>query len=74
MAGDIVSNAIYYGTTATNYNFTSGIAAGIGAIVLPQKMGLNDQPVAENNKKKLMTVGYYIFGAMVTKFIYDKIK
>lgn len=74
LAGDIVSNAIYYGTTATNHNFASGIAAGIGAIVLPQKMGLNDHPVAENNKKKFMTVGYYIFGAMVTKFIYDKIK
>jgi len=74
LAGDIVSNAIYYGTTATNHDFTSGIAAGIGAIVLPQKMGLDDQSVAENNKKKIMTVGYYVFGALVTKFIYDKIK
>ncbi|WP_262697557.1 NAD(P)/FAD-dependent oxidoreductase [Chryseobacterium sp. G0162] len=43
-------------------------------VVLPQKMGLNDHPVTENNKKKFMTVGYYIFGAIVTKFIYDKIK
>lgn len=74
LAGDIVSNAIYYGTTATNHDFTSGVAAGIGAIVLPQKMGLDDQPVAENNKKKIMTLGYYVFGALVTKFIYDKIK
>lgn len=74
LAGDIVSNAIYYGTTATNHNFTSGLAAGVGAIVLPQKLGLNDQPVAGNNRKKIMTVGYYLFGALVTKFIYDKIK
>lgn len=74
LAGDIVSNTVYYGTTATNHHFTSGLAAGIGAIVLPQKMGLNDQPVAENNQKKIMTVGYYLFGALVTKLIYDKIK
>lgn len=74
LAGDIVSNAIYYGTTATNHNFTSGLAAGIGAIVLPKKMGLDDSPVAENNTKKIMTVGYYLFGAIVTKLIYDKIK
>ena len=74
LAGDIVSNTIYYGTTATNHNFTSGLAAGVGAIVLPQKLGLNDQPVAENNRKKIITVGYYLFGALVTKFIYDKIK
>lgn len=74
LAGDIVSNAIYYGTTATNHNFISGIVPGIGAIVLPQKMGLNDEPITENNKKKLVTVGYYILGALVTKLIYDKIK
>lgn len=74
LAGDIVSNAVYYGMTATNHNFTSGIAAGIGAIALPSKMGLDESPVAENNKKKIMTVGYYLFGAIVTKLIYDKIK
>lgn len=74
LAGDIVSNAIYYGTTATNHNFTSGLAAGLGVIVLPKKMGLDDSPVAENNKKKIMTVGYYLFGAIVTNLIYDKIK
>jgi hypothetical protein len=74
LVGDIVSNGLYYAGTATKNNVTSGLLAGIGAIVLPEKMGLNDSPVASNNKKKVMTVGYYIFGALVTKFIYDKIK
>lgn len=72
--GDIVSNGLYYATTATNHNITSGLLAGVGAIALPKKMGLNDTPVAENNQKKAMTIGYYVFGALVTKFIYDKIK
>lgn len=74
LVGDIVSNGLYYATTATNHNIASGLLAGIGAIALPKKMGLNDEPVAENNKKKAMTIGYYVFGALVTKFIYDKIK
>nr|WP_314498800.1 hypothetical protein [uncultured Chryseobacterium sp.] len=74
LAGDIISNGLYYATTATNHNFTSGLLAGVGAIALPNKMGLDDTPVAENNKKKIMTVGYYVFGAWVTKLIYDKIK
>lgn len=74
LAGDIVSNAVYYANTATQHDFTSGLAAGISTIMLPQKMGLDDEPVAENNKKKIMTVAYYIFGAAVTKLIYDKIK
>lgn len=74
LAGDVISNAMYYATTATRHDFTSGLAAGISAIMLPEKMGLNDEPVAENNKKKIMTIAYYIFGAAVTKLIYNKIK
>jgi len=75
LAGDVFSNGIYYASTATSgFNIASGLAAGLGAVVLPQKMGLDDSPVAETNQKKIMTVGYYLFGAIVTKLIYDKIK
>ncbi|WP_379963088.1 hypothetical protein [Epilithonimonas sp. UC225_85] len=74
LVGDIVSNGFYYAATATNHNIVSGLMAGVGAIALPGKMGLDDDPVASNNKKKAMTVGYYLFGALVTKLIYDKIK
>lgn len=74
LVGDIVSNGMYYATTATKNDLASGLLAGAGAILLPKKMGLNDQPVAGSNKKKAMTVCYYLFGALVTKFIYDRIK
>ena len=74
LVGDVISNGIYYATTATKNDLTSGLLVGVGAIALPKKLGLNDEPVAENTQKKLMTVGYYIFGALVTKFIYDRIK
>ncbi|MXS69704.1 hypothetical protein [Chryseobacterium binzhouense] len=74
LAGDVISNAVYYAGTATNHEVLSGIAAGVGAIMLPEKLGLDDTPVAENNKKKLMTIGYYTFGAIVTKLIYNRIK
>lgn len=75
LAGDVISNGIYYAATATSgFNLVSGVAAGVGAVMLPEKMGLDDSPVAGSTQKKLMTVGYYLFGAMVTKLIYDKIK
>ncbi|MGC5743822.1 hypothetical protein [Chryseobacterium sp. NFX27] len=75
LAGDVISNGLYYATTATTgFNIVSGVAAGLGAVMLPQKMGLDDSPVAETNQKKIMTVAYYLFGAVVTKLIYDKIK
>ncbi|SIQ93177.1 MULTISPECIES: hypothetical protein [Chryseobacterium] len=74
LVSDIVSNGVYYATTATKNDLTSGLLAGAGAILLPKKMGLNEKPVAGTNKKKALTIGYYLFGALVTKFIYDKIK
>ncbi|KFC18935.1 hypothetical protein [Epilithonimonas lactis] len=75
LAGDVISNGIYYAATATSsFNLVSGVAAGVGAVLLPEKMGLDDSPVAETTQKKVMTVGYYLFGAVVTKLIYDKIK
>ncbi|KQT31500.1 hypothetical protein ASG22_18390 [Chryseobacterium sp. Leaf405] len=75
LAGDVVSNGIYYATTATtSFNIVSGIAMGMGAVLLPEKMGLDDAPVAKTTEKKVMTVAYYLFGAIVTKLIYDKIK
>ena len=75
LAGDVISNGIYYAATATSgFNIVSGVAAGVGAVILPKNMGLDDSPVAETTQKKLMTVGYYLFGAVVTKLIYDKIK
>lgn len=73
LAGDILSNGLYYATTATQHNMASGLVAGIGAIALPKHIGLDETPVAANTKRKLMTVGYYVFGAVVTKLIYDRI-
>ena len=62
LAGDVISNGIYYATTATTgFNIASGVAMGLGAVILPQKMGLDDAPVAETTQKKVMTVAYYLF-------------
>ncbi|GEN74813.1 hypothetical protein [Chryseobacterium hagamense] len=75
LAGDVIGNGMYYATTATSgFNIASGLAMGLGALALPEKLGLDEKPVAENTRKKVMTVAYYLFGAVITKFIYDKIK
>lgn len=75
LAGDLVSNALYYSTLATNKaGILSGIVGGIGAVILPKYIGLNDQPVASTDRKKLLTVAYYTLGALATGFIYKKLK
>ncbi|RZM18759.1 MAG: hypothetical protein EOO88_39875 [Pedobacter sp.] len=81
LAGDIVSNALYYSLIAAGdkkYLWPKavffGLSAGIGAIKLPKPMGLNPEPVAETSKKQVLTVGYYLFGAIVTALVVKSFK
>ncbi len=73
LAGDIMSNAAYYASigmgSKKNVFLRSigvGLTAGMAAIKLPEPLGLNEEPVAATDKRKMMTVGYYVLGAMVT--------
>ena len=44
----------------------SRLSAGLAAIKLPDPMGLDDKPVESLDKRKIMTLGYYVFGALIT--------
>jgi len=76
LAGDILSNAIYYsaiGVGKRNYIWpraiVSGLAAGLGAVKLAKPLGLNEKTVAATEKTKGLTVAYYVTGALVTAFV-----
>jgi len=73
LTGDIVSNTMYYsliGAGNPRYIWrraiVMGFTAGLGAIELPKPMGLNPASVASTDQKKMLTIGYYLFGAIVT--------
>ena len=73
LAGDILSNALYYSAIgAGDHKYlwpravTIGVAAGVGAITLPEPLGLDDKPVTRTTKTKALTIGYYVVGALVT--------
>lgn len=70
VAGDIVTNALYYTFTPFKMNSIIGALGGLGAMVLPKKLGLDNTPIAGTDKKKMITMGYYIFGALVAGGIY----
>lgn len=74
LSSDIVSNAFYYGATATTSPVVSGALAGIGAVKLPRYLGLNDEPVAATPQKRLLTVSYYLVGALVTRAVYKALR
>ena len=78
LIADIISNGLFYSAICTDKNIwqraiTVGAGAGIGAVMLPEKLGLDDKPVAKNTQVKTLTVGYYLFGALATAAIFKAI-
>jgi alkylation response protein AidB-like acyl-CoA dehydrogenase len=73
LAGDIVSNALYYSAIGIGGNkhlllrgVASGLSAGIGALTLTKPMGLSDAPITKTTQTKVMTVAWYLLGGVVT--------
>lgn len=79
-AADIAANAMYYAMIAKGSKKNLmlrgvgyGLFAGLGAIGLTQKLGLNDKPVTKTNDTKLMTVGWYLLGGIAAALVMQKI-
>ena len=65
LAGDLLANSAYYSLATTYARGTVlGLAAGIGALVLPEKMGLGVPPKSELLSNQVMTVAWYLIGGL----------
>jgi hypothetical protein len=71
LAGDLVANTMYYSAIpardrATTWNRAAalGLAAGAGALLLPETLGLGDPPSSELRANQAMTVAWYVAGAL----------
>ncbi|MBO2008564.1 hypothetical protein [Hymenobacter negativus] len=70
MAGDVVSNSLYYslvgsGRHAVRRGLLLGLAAGVGGVVLPGPLGLGEAPSNRTPQTKLMTVAWYTAGGLI---------
>jgi hypothetical protein len=71
LAGDLIANTIYYSFAGARLNKSLatggllGLGAGLGALALPQKLGLDASTVNQTPKKKWITVGLYLTGGLV---------
>ncbi|UKT62757.1 hypothetical protein [Pedobacter mucosus] len=81
LAGDIISNGIYYSAIGFSGDKNlylkgaiAGITAGFGAVELTGKLGLNDRPVTKTDKTKVLTVAWYLIGGLVTAAVLDRFK
>lgn len=75
LKADLVSNAVYYSLIGGKSKYIwpkaifYGLSAGIGALKLPKPLGLDSTPVDETDQMKALTIGYYLFGALVTGLV-----
>ena len=78
MAGDLVSNSLYYSLAGTGKSPNAwirgaalGLAAGLGAVLMPKPLGLPVSPSNRTLQTQLMTVGYYALGGLVTAAVFQ---
>jgi hypothetical protein len=71
LAGDLVSNSLYYSMADTEDEKKTlirgallGLGAGLGAVVLPKSLGLNDDATTRTIKTKILTVSWYVIGGL----------
>lgn len=70
MAGDVISNALYYslvgsGRHTVRRGLLLGLAAGAGGVLLPGPLGLGEAPSNRTPQTKAMTVAWYTVGGVV---------
>jgi hypothetical protein len=71
LAGDLVANAAYYALVGAGgrgslwlRGIGLGLVAGLGAIMLPGRIGLGDPPHAGRLDTQAMTVAWYVLGGL----------
>jgi len=75
MAGDVISNALFYSLAGVGKKKVMqkgaalGLAAGVGAVFLPKPLGLNQQHSNRTPQTQAMAIGYYLGGGLVSSAV-----
>jgi hypothetical protein len=77
MAGDLLANALYYSLVglggparAWPLGVLLGLGAGLGALLLPSRIGLGEQPGQARGLTRLLTVVWYLLGGLAAAATY----
>jgi len=81
LAGDLLSNSIYYSVIAAPTRKATwmragvlGTAAGLCALFLPERLGLGVPHNSHRRSSQFMTVGWYLAGALATAFVATRVR
>jgi hypothetical protein len=74
MAGDILSNGLYYSLVGSGRNALArglalGALAGAGGVLLPGPLGLGEAPSGRTPQTQAMTVAWYTVGGLVAGLV-----
>lgn len=76
LAGDLVSNSLYYSMADTGDRKKTlirgvllGVGAGLGAVLLPKTLGLNEDATTRTMKTKALTVSWYVIGGLAAGLV-----
>jgi hypothetical protein len=76
LAGDLLANSLYYSSIGGADDeklllrgATVGITAGLGALSMAKRMGMDGSAVNRTGKAKLLTVGYYLAGGVAAAVV-----
>lgn len=71
LMADLFSNSLYYSAVAASTSAATwqrgallGLAAGVGAVALPEKLGLGTPPHGGSLRNQVMTVAWYVIGGL----------
>jgi hypothetical protein len=77
LVGDVISNSLYYSLVgiakpenALVPGALLGVGAGVGALLLPEPLGLGSAPSARTNETRVMTVLWYTAGGLAAALAY----
>lgn len=77
LAGDVVSNSLYYSLVAAGSpegavtrGALLGLAAGVGAVLLPGPLGLGEKPSNRTRQTQVATVAWYLLGGLAAGVTY----
>jgi len=77
LAGDLVSNTAYFGLASVGPRDTTaavgvvlGIAAGLGAVYLPRRLGLSRLPTERTGRTAALTIALYTTGGIAAGMAY----
>lgn len=78
LGGDLIANSLYYALVGAGargrvwlMGAGLGAAAGVGALLLPERIGLGRPPYSDSAANQVMTIAWYLIGGVAAACTFE---